>query len=164
MISQSVVLYFDFDQLRSFHRYPDLIFHFANSHDLKTETAEQLSVETELLANYYSMYMPSTTKLIYFSQPHQEPELKPAFWKNMTYGGLKVSEQIQKHRDATINGIQRLVQKRPGDVHVFFDLFELGHDVAKHWGMAGVHKKDIWYATITKYLYSLLCGTYRLEI
>ena len=138
-------------------RYPDLILHFATSHDRKIFTAEELGVHTELLASYYSLYIPHTTKLVFFNKPHVELPLKDKNWTSARYEGLEENEQTRRMNAAHAEGLSKLVSERVANIFVFFDMLHIGYEMPGEWGLDGIHKKPLWYKTIVNYLSQLVC-------
>ena len=77
----------------------------------------------------------------------------------MTYEGqYNILQQTQRFNQAHGMGLKKLLSRQPRNIWVFFDLFELGRDVADEWGIDGVHKRPKWYSTIIKYFFSVFCN------
>ena len=136
--------------------YPDLIFMFTNSHDIKTQTREETELYASFLGGMMELYVPPSTTVVIFSKPYEDMQLKPDAWKR-SFQGKGTLPQIQLMNNAMARGFAKVFSNTRMNVYPFFDLFRLGKLVTKEWAHDGIHKKAEWYLHILRYFTNIFC-------
>ena len=141
-------------------RYPDILLVCLNTHDHMRKSMPVLRADMRYLLNLIQYIVPKTTDVVFFTEIEDYLPRKPAPWRKVIFeGGYGTTEHVSLVNKYLFETLQPAIGELDSNIHGFFDIQTLSHQVLPVWSIDGVHLNPSFYTIIINYLFQTICAS-----
>ena len=140
--------------------YPDILLLFSSSHDKARHDLAMIEQNIYNLKSLIKQFVPTTTKVFWFSVIGENIDKKPTFWRHARFdGNFTTDEQNQRINKALFKALLPELSREDSIISTFFDMYAMSKGV-RRWSKDGVHLKNNWYDIVISNWLQMLCIDY----
>ena len=139
--------------------YPDVILLFSGNHDKARSRLSKIRADVEYLKMIIKKYLPTQTKLFWFTKISENMSQKSKYWNDVTFdGNLKTNAFIERINAELFDVLRTEFVENGGRILPFFDIYEMSLGVLD-WTLGGIHRRPEWYDAVLSNWIQTFCET-----
>ena len=142
--------------------YPDLIFIFRNSHEVRLlKNIESLQRVTTHAVQTVTKYVPKSTTVVWLTEIAEYDSRRPLKYRGQSFSNFKLPYEviIPQINQIFYDALKPHLIKENTNHFGYFNVYNMSTEVLSLWNVDGVHMVSAWYDRFISYLTQTVCNS-----